>query len=217
MTKIVLSTNNFLKENPPDCGKALRRIRGDPGRTGHTEAVRVVFQPQNISFEQLLKVFWESHDPTQGMRQGNDFGTQYRSAIYTFSQEQMEAALRSKEEYQKMFSISVDGLDEGIESNLSKFVDETELGGSVDLLEGRKALQRDLHRMDPWTEDNCVRVNEAKCQVLHFGHNNLLQLQAGAERLESWKKTWECWFTAAEHEPGVPRWSRSVAPGLDQP
>ncbi|XP_027568240.1 mitochondrial peptide methionine sulfoxide reductase-like [Pipra filicauda] len=72
------------------------------GRTGHTEAVRVVYQPENISFEQLLKVFWENHDPTQGMRQGNDVGTQYRSAIYTFSQEQMEAALRSKEEYQKV-------------------------------------------------------------------------------------------------------------------
>ncbi|XP_074392591.1 mitochondrial peptide methionine sulfoxide reductase isoform X2 [Zonotrichia albicollis] len=72
------------------------------GRTGHTEAVRVVFEPQNISFEQLLKVFWENHDPTQGMRQGNDVGTQYRSAIYTYSQEQMEAALRSKEEYQKV-------------------------------------------------------------------------------------------------------------------
>ncbi|XP_005528852.1 PREDICTED: mitochondrial peptide methionine sulfoxide reductase [Pseudopodoces humilis] len=74
------------------------------GRTGHTEAVRVVFEPQNISFEQLLKVFWENHDPTQGMRQGNDVGTQYRSAIYTFSQEQMEAALRSKEEYQKVLT-----------------------------------------------------------------------------------------------------------------
>uniref|UniRef100_A0A8C9EN27 peptide-methionine (S)-S-oxide reductase n=1 Tax=Pavo cristatus TaxID=9049 RepID=A0A8C9EN27_PAVCR len=74
------------------------------GRTGHTEAVRVVYQPENISFEKLLKVFWENHDPTQGMRQGNDFGTQYRSAIYTFSQEQMEAALKSKEEYQKDLS-----------------------------------------------------------------------------------------------------------------
>uniref|UniRef100_A0A8C4V1Q3 Mitochondrial peptide methionine sulfoxide reductase n=1 Tax=Falco tinnunculus TaxID=100819 RepID=A0A8C4V1Q3_FALTI len=72
------------------------------GKTGHTEAVRVVYQPENISFEKLLKVFWENHDPTQGMRQGNDFGTQYRSAIYTFSQEQLEAALRSKEEYQKL-------------------------------------------------------------------------------------------------------------------
>uniref|UniRef100_A0A8C5TPE1 Mitochondrial peptide methionine sulfoxide reductase n=1 Tax=Malurus cyaneus samueli TaxID=2593467 RepID=A0A8C5TPE1_9PASS len=74
------------------------------GRTGHTETVRVVFEPQNISFEQLLKVFWENHDPTQGMRQGNDVGTQYRSAIYTFSPEQMEAALRSKEEYQKVLT-----------------------------------------------------------------------------------------------------------------
>ncbi|KAM6366766.1 mitochondrial peptide methionine sulfoxide reductase isoform 1-T1 [Alca torda] len=74
------------------------------GKTGHTEAVRVVYQPENISFEKLLKVFWENHDPTQGMRQGNDVGTQYRSAIYTFSQEQMEAALRSKEEYQKVLT-----------------------------------------------------------------------------------------------------------------
>ncbi|OXB78599.1 UNVERIFIED_CONTAM: hypothetical protein H355_010079 [Colinus virginianus] len=75
------------------------------GKTGHTEAVRVVYQPENISFEKLLKVFWENHDPTQGMRQGNDFGTQYRSAIYTFSQEQMEAALKSKEEYQKVIML----------------------------------------------------------------------------------------------------------------
>ncbi|XP_015281880.1 PREDICTED: mitochondrial peptide methionine sulfoxide reductase isoform X2 [Gekko japonicus] len=71
------------------------------GKTGHAEAVRVVYQPETISFEKLLKVFWENHDPTQGMRQGNDVGTQYRSAIYTYSSEQMEAALRSKEDYQK--------------------------------------------------------------------------------------------------------------------
>ncbi|XP_074919694.1 mitochondrial peptide methionine sulfoxide reductase isoform X1 [Chelonoidis abingdonii] len=76
------------------------------GKTGHTEAVRVVYRPENIRFQQLLKVFWENHDPTQGMRQGNDFGTQYRSAIYTFSQEQMEAALRSKEDYQKVLTKS---------------------------------------------------------------------------------------------------------------
>ncbi|XP_033916826.1 mitochondrial peptide methionine sulfoxide reductase isoform X1 [Melopsittacus undulatus] len=74
------------------------------GKTGHAEIVRVVYQPENISFEELLKVFWENHDPTQGMRQGGDVGTQYRSAIYTFSAEQMEAALRSKEEYQKVLT-----------------------------------------------------------------------------------------------------------------
>ncbi|XP_007430880.2 mitochondrial peptide methionine sulfoxide reductase-like, partial [Python bivittatus] len=71
------------------------------GKTGHTEVVRVVFQPETISFEKLLKVFWENHDPTQGMRQGNDVGTQYRSAIYTFTSEQMESALKSKNDYQK--------------------------------------------------------------------------------------------------------------------
>jgi peptide-methionine (S)-S-oxide reductase len=62
------------------------------GRTGHAEVVLVVFDPAVVTYEQLLKVFWESHDPTQGMRQGNDVGTQYRSAIYTFDDEQRQAA-----------------------------------------------------------------------------------------------------------------------------
>jgi len=66
------------------------------GRTGHTEAVQVVFDPKRVSYEQLLKVFWEGHDPTQGMRQGNDVGTQYRSAIYTFDDEQRQAAEGSR-------------------------------------------------------------------------------------------------------------------------
>ncbi|HEY6822116.1 MAG TPA: peptide-methionine (S)-S-oxide reductase MsrA [Burkholderiales bacterium] len=66
------------------------------GMTNHTEAVLVVFDPDVITYEELLKVFWESHDPTQGMRQGNDAGTQYRSAIYTYGDEQMKAALASK-------------------------------------------------------------------------------------------------------------------------
>ncbi|XP_004414381.1 PREDICTED: mitochondrial peptide methionine sulfoxide reductase isoform X3 [Odobenus rosmarus divergens] len=74
------------------------------GKTGHAEVVRVVYQPERISFEELLKVFWENHDPTQGMRQGNDHGTQYRSAIYPTSTEHMEVALRSKEDYQKVLS-----------------------------------------------------------------------------------------------------------------
>ncbi|XP_008826330.1 mitochondrial peptide methionine sulfoxide reductase isoform X6 [Nannospalax galili] len=74
------------------------------GKTGHAEVVRVVYQPAHISFEELLRVFWENHDPTQGMRQGNDYGTQYRSTIYPTSVAQMEAALRSKEDYQKVLS-----------------------------------------------------------------------------------------------------------------
>ena len=70
------------------------------GRTGHTEAVRVVYDPSKISFEALLKAFWEGHDPTQGMRQGNDIGTQYRSALYWTSDAQREAALASKADYE---------------------------------------------------------------------------------------------------------------------
>ncbi|MCC5981650.1 MAG: peptide-methionine (S)-S-oxide reductase MsrA [Oceanicaulis sp.] len=71
------------------------------GRTGHTEVVRIVFDPKRISFETLLKVFWESHDPTQGMRQGNDVGTQYRSAIYWTSKEQKKAAEASARAYER--------------------------------------------------------------------------------------------------------------------
>jgi peptide-methionine (S)-S-oxide reductase len=70
------------------------------GLTGHAEVVLVVFDPQQVSYEKLLRVFWESHDPTQGMRQGNDVGTQYRSAIYTLDDGQHAAALRSRAAYQ---------------------------------------------------------------------------------------------------------------------
>jgi peptide-methionine (S)-S-oxide reductase len=71
------------------------------GRTGHTEAVLVVFDPEQTSYEQLLRLFWENHDPTQGMRQGNDVGTQYRSAIYWASHAQREAAESSRETFQR--------------------------------------------------------------------------------------------------------------------
>jgi peptide-methionine (S)-S-oxide reductase len=71
------------------------------GRTGHTEAVQVVYDPSLISYDALLKLFWENHDPTQGMRQGNDLGTQYRSAIYCSTGEQLAAAKASRELFQQ--------------------------------------------------------------------------------------------------------------------
>jgi peptide-methionine (S)-S-oxide reductase len=71
------------------------------GRTGHTEVVLVVFDPAKVSYQTLLKTFWESHDPTQGMRQGNDRGTQYRSAVYTLDDEQQAAAQQSRDRYQQ--------------------------------------------------------------------------------------------------------------------
>jgi len=79
------------------------------GRTGHNEVVLVVFDPAVVSFDQLLKVFWESHDPTQGMRQGNDVGTQYRSAIYTFGDAQQRAAEASRDAYQQ--ALAAKGFD----------------------------------------------------------------------------------------------------------
>ena len=76
------------------------------GMTGHNEVVFVVFDPSVISYDALLKLFWESHNPTQGMRQGNDRGTQYRSGIYTYSDAQLEAAKKSKEMYQEALTKS---------------------------------------------------------------------------------------------------------------
>jgi len=69
------------------------------GRTGHTEVVLIAFEPKVVAYQDLLKIFWEGHDPTQGMRQGNDVGTQYRSALYTSSEAQRQAALASRDAY----------------------------------------------------------------------------------------------------------------------
>ena len=74
------------------------------GRTGHNEVAVVVYDPEKVPYERLLKEFWENHDPTQGMRQGNDVGTQYRSGIYTFSDDQRAVAERSRDAYQRSLS-----------------------------------------------------------------------------------------------------------------
>ena len=79
------------------------------GRTGHAEVVRVIFAPAVIRYEQLLRIFWEAHDPAQGMRQGNDVGTQYRSAIYTDNDAQRVAALASRDAYQQALTAAGHG------------------------------------------------------------------------------------------------------------
>lgn len=86
------------------------------GQTGHTEVVRVVFDPQRVSYDELLRIFWEGHDPTQGMRQGNDRGTQYRSAIYATTEEQLLAAQASARVFQdRLHAAGYDAITTDIE------------------------------------------------------------------------------------------------------
>ncbi|MFD8561568.1 peptide-methionine (S)-S-oxide reductase MsrA [Streptosporangium canum] len=104
------------------------------GQTGHTELVRVVFDPSKVSYEELLRVFWEAHDPTQGMRQGNDVGTQYRSAVYFHSPEQEKSALTSRDAYQKVLT----------ESGYGKIT--TEIAPAGDYFFAEEYHQQYLHR-----------------------------------------------------------------------
>ena len=107
------------------------------GRTGHTEAVLVVFDPAVTSYDEMLRLFWENHDPTQGMRQGNDVGTQYRSAIYSTTEEQRDAALASRETYGERLKVA--GLGEVT----------TEIGEAGPFYYAEDYHQQYLHK-NPW-------------------------------------------------------------------
>ncbi|TRZ17575.1 hypothetical protein HGM15179_009520 [Zosterops borbonicus] len=110
-----------------------------------------------------------------------------------------------------LFSIFIDDMDEGIESFISEFADDTKLQRCVSLLDGRRALQRDLEWLDGWAESSKMKFKKSKCRVLHFGHNNPLQCyRLGLVWLDSAQAERDLgtMVTAAEHEPAVPRWPR---------